>query len=224
VSTLLQAGQYCVEIYTSTSYQGLDQPYSFALKRGGYIQESRIYGNLKNVNAKLYTTLSTVSSVSVGGTTLVADRDYTATPKTITSAGKYTVTVTGKAPNFYGSHSYVLTVYPDYPMISTAKSKILGKGKVKIAWYKVAGVSNYTVYYKKSGTSKWKTKTVKASKSSVTISKLTKKKKYYFKVIAYKAQGSKKYYSAGPLTYDSTYSTYRVPEKRFSSTVKGKIR
>ena len=63
---------------------------------------------------------------------------------------------------------------------SIKKIKV-GKKKMTVSWNKVAasqGISKYKIQYREKGKSKWKSKTVVASKSSDVIKKLKKGKKY----------------------------------------------
>lgn len=72
-----------------------------------------------------------------------------------------------------------------------------GKGKMHLYWSTVSDASGYQIRYSKQ--KKWKSgvlvKTVKGrSKDKKTISKLSRKKKYYVQVRAYKKSGSKTVY------------------------------
>ena len=70
------------------------------------------------------------------------------------------------------------------------------KGSLSFQWGKVGGASGYDVYY---GTSKAKvTSTVKKGTKALTVTKtkLTKNKTYYFRVRAYKVINGKKVYTA----------------------------
>ena len=70
-----------------------------------------------------------------------------------------------------------------------------GKKKMTIKWKKQSGVTGYQIAYKKSGS--WKMKLVKgASKSSLTVKKLSRKKKYSVKIRAYKTIDGKKVFGA----------------------------
>ncbi|MDD3744880.1 MAG: PQQ-binding-like beta-propeller repeat protein [Anaerostipes sp.] len=87
---------------------------------------------------------------------------------------------------------------------STSISLSSGKKKMKIKWKEVAGASGYVIYQKTSSKGKWKTiKTIKkGSVKSYTKTKLSKKKKYYYRVRAYRTQSGKRTYSS----YSSTKS------------------
>lgn len=87
---------------------------------------------------------------------------------------------------------------------STAPAKVtlskvsVGSKSATPTWKKVSGVSGYEVMYSTSSKfSSSKTATVsKGSSTKTTIKKLTKGKKYYFKVRAYKTVDGKKVYGA----------------------------
>lgn len=87
---------------------------------------------------------------------------------------------------------------------TSAISKItVGKGKMKVTWKKVPGISNYQVAYKATSGKTWKYKTVSAKSTSTTISKLTKGKKYHVKVRSYNKQDGTTYYSSWSSTKTS---------------------
>ncbi len=71
------------------------------------------------------------------------------------------------------------------------------KGKITLSWKKVSGATGYQIKY--STSKKFKknnTKTVTIKKTKKTFKNLKYKKKYYFKIRAYKKSGKKKIYSA----------------------------
>jgi hypothetical protein len=77
--------------------------------------------------------------------------------------------------------------------LSTVKNKV-GK-KLSLSWKKSSGATGYQIQYStKSSFSSYKTKNVIGT--SVVLSKLTKGKKYYIRVRAYKTIGGKKFYSS----------------------------
>ncbi len=95
----------------------------------------------------------------------------------------------------YWSDSYKTVTTATKP----AKSSLAvtsSKGKVNLSWKDVMGESGYQVYYstKKNGTYK-KLTSLKADKVKYS-KKLTKGKKYYFKVRAYKKAGGKTVYGS----------------------------
>ncbi len=75
--------------------------------------------------------------------------------------------------------------------VTSLKAKNSAKKTVKVTWKKTASAVGYEVSYKKAGAKKWTVKTT--TKTSLTVKKLTKGKKYSFKVRAYNknAEGAK---------------------------------
>lgn len=71
-----------------------------------------------------------------------------------------------------------------------------GKGKVKVAWYTVSDASGYQIRYSRKKSMKSAVmKTVKGqSKSSKTLKKLSRRKKYYIQIRAYKKSEGKTVY------------------------------
>ena len=65
--------------------------------------------------------------------------------------------------------------------VSGLKAKKTTESSITLSWKKVTGAESYNVYYSTNG-KKWKT--VKATKNSVTVKKLTSGKNYQFKVNA----------------------------------------
>lgn len=72
----------------------------------------------------------------------------------------------------------------------------IGKGKVTLSWTTVSEASGYQLRYsRKSNMKNGKTISIKGqSKNKKTIKKLSRRKKYYIQVRAYKKSGSKKVY------------------------------
>lgn len=103
--------------------------------------------------------------------------------------GVYTIVLKGAAPYYKGTKNVGFTIKPAKGKISKLKA---GKGKitVKVASQKASGITGYQIAYKKSGTKKWKTVKLSASKTSKVLSKLKKKKKYTVKVRGYKKTSS----------------------------------
>ncbi len=110
--------------------------------------------------------------------------------------GKGSVQLTGKGTNFIGTKTATFKILPKKNSISKIAS---GKKQMKVNWKKMSAaqkVTKYQVRYRIKGTSKWKTKTYGASKSSATIKKLKKGKRYEVQVRSYKTVSKVKYYSA----------------------------
>ena len=135
--------------------------------------------------------------VKLGGKTLKKGVDYTVSYKNNTKVGKATVTIKGKG-NYTGTVTKTFKINPKATSVSKLTSPKTKQLKAK--YKKVSGVTGYQVTYSTSSKftkSKTKTVTVKgAAKTSKTIKKLTKGKKYYVKVRSYKTVGGTKYYSA----------------------------
>ena len=73
-----------------------------------------------------------------------------------------------------------------------------GKKRIKVSWKKIKGVNGYEIYRstkKKKGYKKIKTAS-KASIVAYTNKGLTKKKKYYYRIRAYKTVNGRKVYSS----------------------------
>jgi hypothetical protein len=79
----------------------------------------------------------------------------------------------------------------------TSLSSVSNKSgkKLSVSWKKVSGATGYQIQYStKSSFSTYKKKNT--TKTSVVLSNLTKGKKYYIRVRAYKTIGGKKFYSS----------------------------
>jgi hypothetical protein len=205
-SDWLNAGSYYVEV-SASSYgdAGFNQPYSFVLKKGGYIDDFTYYIRHSYTGKAI----SPVTSVYCNYTRLTLGKDYTVSgTKTSVGMGKATVTGIG---NYYGTHQVEFAVYPEQIMVKSIKA---GKKKLTVSWYKAKSVDKYVVQYKPTSTNKWKSKTVAAKKSSLTISKLQKGKKYNVRIYAYKTVGGKKYNS---VNVDSEITTAYTNVPGFSS-------
>jgi hypothetical protein len=80
-----------------------------------------------------------------------------------------------------------------------SKITVSGKSKIAVKWAKAsatAKVAGYQVQYRVKGTSKWKSKTVSAKSTSLTIKNLKKNKKYQIRVRAYRSDAGTKQYGA----------------------------
>lgn len=86
------------------------------------------------------------------------------------------------------------------PAKVTLKAVKKGKKKAKIVWQKISSATGYQVYYsRKAGSGFKKLKTIKKAKIiSLTKKGLKSRKKYYFKVRAYRKAGGKTYF--GPFS------------------------
>jgi len=123
--------------------------------------------------------------LTLAGKTLVANTDYTIAYGANKNIGKGTLTITGKG-KYSGTKAFAFKIVPK--KISVTKIKA-GKKQIKVTWKKLSAaqqVTKYQVQYRAKGTAKWKTKTVLAKSSSLTIKKLKKGKTYQVRVRAYK--------------------------------------
>ena len=116
---------------------------------------------------------------------------------TIKAIGIVILTVKASATDSYqeATATCKLTVTPNKAKIS--KLKNVAGGKLQVTWKINKEATGYEVSYSTDGKFKKDTKKVligKVKKTSTTIRKLKKGKKYYVKIRAYKKKGSKKIY------------------------------
>ncbi|MBE6785632.1 MAG: hypothetical protein E7538_10195, partial [Ruminococcaceae bacterium] len=110
--------------------------------------------------------------------------------------GKYTVTVTFKG-KYSGTKKLSFTIKPAKATLSKVSA---GSKQLTATWKTVTAVTGYEV--QASTSSKFTSKTTKkatvksAKTKKTTIKKLTKGKKYYVRVRAYKTVDGKKIYGA----------------------------
>ena len=127
-------------------------------------------------------------SVTTRGSHVSDYRDYAARPAlhlnlSSLSSWSYAGTVTSSVP-----------VKATVGKVSSLKLK-QKKSTVTASWKKTAGVKGYQICY--STSKKWKGKKQKLiSKNKAVIKKLNKRKTYYFRVRAYRVEGTKKLYGA----------------------------
>ena len=76
-----------------------------------------------------------------------------------------------------------------------------GKKSIKASWSEIQEASGYQLQYSRKGNMKGaKTITIKGkNKTTKTIKKLQKRKKYYVRVRAYKKKGKKWHIALGPI-------------------------
>lgn len=123
----------------------------------------------------------------------ISKSNYTvAIPKGRKNVGKYDYVITFKG-EYSGKITKSFTIIPAkaaFSKITLPYSKLTVKAQKKPSAY---GASGFQIAYKvKNG--KWKY--AKTSKQSTNINKITKNKKYYLKIRAYKKVGSTTYYGA----------------------------
>lgn len=129
--------------------------------------------------------------------------------KTISKGGKASEYVTLARGNYYlaitkensnygvGSYNFNIDYVANVPVAPTIKSvKNTSKKKMTVKWNKVTGADGYELQYctKSNFKSKVVKKTISASKTSASYSKLTKGKTYYVRMRSYTVvDGAKKY-------------------------------
>lgn len=129
------------------------------------------------------------------GKSLKAGTDYSVTyAKGRKTPGIYAVTVTLKG-NYIGTKELSFTIKPKGTSINKLTA---GKKRLTVKWKKVSSqISGYEIQYaKKKNFQGKKSITVSTKKTSVTISKLAGKKKYYVRIRTFKTVNGKKYYSS----------------------------
>ncbi len=139
----------------------------------------------------------TVTVKDSKGKTLKKDTDYTVKYASgRKNPGKYTVTVTFKG-KYSGTKKLSFTIKPAKATLSKVSA---GSKQLTATWKTVTAVTGYEV--QASTSSKFTSKTTKkatvksAKTKKTTIKKLTKGKKYYVRVRAYKTVDGKKIYGA----------------------------
>lgn len=127
--------------------------------------------------------------VKVGSKTLVNGKDYVVTYSNNKNIGTAKLTIKGKG-NYAGTISKSFKIVLGKTSIKSVKA---GSKRATVTWKKVTGATGYKVYMATKSNGRYKlVSTVKGnSKVTYTKKKLTKNKKYYFKVVAYKKVGSK---------------------------------
>ena len=125
---------------------------------------------------------------------LTEGKDYKVSYKNNKNPGQATVIISGNG-NYTGDVTRTFVIKPLKATISKVSSA--GGRKVKITWKKQTGVTGYEIQYSTDKKFTKGVKTVKVQKSSTvsqTVSKLTVKKKYYFRIHSYVTAGGKKVY------------------------------
>ncbi len=173
---------------------------------------------LTSVKAVNYKTVKVKWSMVEGATGYEIYRSSTksgtykkiATVTSKTTLSKNVSTTTGMK-YFYKVKAYRtvdgVKVYSKLSNAQSCKSKlnkaVLSKAtkksskSIKLTWKKVSGADGYEIYMKTGSKGSYKKiKTISAGKTSFTKTKLTKGKKYSFKIKAYRKVGNKKVYSS----------------------------
>ncbi len=135
-------------------------------------------------------------TVRHGSSRLRSGTDYTVRYKNNVSTGKATVTITGKG-YYKGTKSRAFKIVPRKATVSKVRS--VKKGQLVVKWKRDKKANGYQVIVAKNKkfTKGKKTANITKNKTtSKTFKKLTKGKKYYVKVRAYKKIDGKKAYGA----------------------------
>ncbi len=150
---------------------------------------------VSGIKNKYYTgkAITQTPTVKLGSKTLKSGTDYTVSYKNNKAIGTATVTIKGKGA-YTGTVKATFKICPKKTTLSRLTSP--RTKQLKATYTKVSGVTGYKITYSTSSKfTKATTKSVNASGTSKTISKLTKGKTYYVKVRTYKTVNGTKYYS-----------------------------
>ena len=155
-------------------------------------------GVVSGVSQKAYTgkALKPAVTVKYNGKTLTNGSDYTVSYKNNVKPGKATITITGKG-SYTGTKSVTFNIAPKKETISKLTSA--KKATLAVTWKKDTGATGYEVQIAKNSkfTSGLKKVTVtKNSTTTKTFTKLSKGKKYYVRVRAYKTIDGHKVYGS----------------------------
>ena len=190
-------------------------------KNGSIVKKCTVCGEVASKSSIYYPrsfALSTIAYTYTGGKKtpsvtvkdsrgkkLVNGTDYKLTYSSSTrkSIGRYSVKITFKG-NYSGSKTLYFTIGPKNP--TSVKATLYGHDDVKVTWNKVSGASGYKVYYKKSTSNTWSSKTTTGT--SMKLANLADGVKYDIKVVTYKTIGGYKCYNAGKST--SIYTLKKV--------------
>ena len=152
---------------------------------------------INNISNKVYTgkEIKPAITVKVNGTVLEENTDYKVSYADNINTGKASVLIEGIG-NYYGTVTKYFNIKPKAVTITSVKSP--KKAQMKVAWKKDSQAGGYQIVYAtdKKFTKGKKSLNVNASKVVRTISKLSKGKKYYVKVRAYKVIDSEKVYGS----------------------------
>ena len=144
----------------------------------------------------VYTGKALEPSVTVNDGTgkAISSQDYTVTYKNNKAVGTASITITFKE-NYSGTITKNFTICPKTAKLAAISAKSKG---FQAKWKKVTGISRYEVQCSLSAKfpkKKTVTKNVKASKKSLKVGNLKKKRKYYVRIRTYKTVKGEKIYS-----------------------------
>lgn len=124
----------------------------------------------------------------------ISSQNYTVAYKNNKAVGTASVTITFKG-NYSGTVTKTFTICPKAAKLAMVSAKSKG---FQAKWKKVSGITGHEVQYSLSANfpkKKTVTKNAKASKTSLKVGNLQKKKKYYVRIRTYKTVKGKKIYS-----------------------------
>ena len=141
------------------------------------------------------------SKWSAIGTT--AATTYTVSNLNADSSAQFRVVAYYKsgANTVYGIASAPVTATTTITKTDKVTATVAGSNSVKVTWSAVAGATGYTVFYSTNNKS-WKS--VAATKTNATLTKLSPNTKYYIKVQAYKKSGRTTVKGPDSATVDAT--------------------
>lgn len=186
----LSAGTYYLEMNGSDRYTG-----NYTLRIGSMPSMRDV--SVASIGNKIYTGnyLKPLLSVTYQGKRLSEGVDYTVSYSNNLYPGKATVTLTGTGA-YTGTRKVSFKILPKKQVINYCYNYNYSKKTAYLQWSSAPGVSGYEVYRSTSKSSGYRRcyTSKSASKYYTYIKKLSKGKKYYFKVRSYVVIGGKKYY------------------------------
>lgn len=185
-----KAGKVTVKAYA----KGFGSKDSQVVEKTYTVDKGVITSGMVSLSASTYTYTDKAKTPTVIINGLVKGTDYTVSYANNTKVGQATATVTGIG-NYEGTEKKDFIIKPAKAVVS----KLAPARKaftVTVKSQEASGITGYKIYYKAKGASKWSSKALSSSKTSLKIKNLKSKKYYYVKTIAYKTVGSKTYYGA----------------------------
>jgi hypothetical protein len=123
-----------------------------------------------------------ILNVLYGGRKLSLGVDFTLSYTNNRSIGIASVAAYGKG-KYKGTISSTFRIVPARAKFKSAKA---GKRSIKVVWARLPkghpGITKWQIRYRAKGTVKWKSKTVSAKRTSLTIKKLKKGKRYEVRI------------------------------------------
>ncbi|MCM1246564.1 MAG: fibronectin type III domain-containing protein [Roseburia sp.] len=201
----VSAGKF-IDYFIGVYYK--DQ-YGYVMQEGDYVSNAS-----SAVRPALHLDLSSASNWSYAGTVTakggVEETEVTeptepdvpeepsstpTTPGIPSRPGTSSVMPSVLQPNFVATPAPSISSTPEKATLGKVSALKLGQKKqtVTVSWKKLTGAKGYQICY--STSKKWKNKKQKlVTQNKAVIKKLEKKKTYYFRVRAYRLEGTKKVY------------------------------